>query len=76
MPPWDRCRQVYGVPVLGVHIRMCKRIALLYYYRRSLEAHGHAGLSSMGGDPTPSRACPPHEDLAPPIPKILSPPPR
>ena len=28
--PWDgglyRCRLEYGVPVLGVHIRMCKRI--------------------------------------------------
>ena len=31
-------------------------------------------MGGMGGDPTPSRGCPPHEDLSPPIPKILSPP--
>ena len=46
-PPWDgglyRCRLEYGMPVLCVHIRMCKRIglSLLFYYCRSLEAHGH-----------------------------------
>ena len=38
-----RCRLEYGMPVLCVHIRMCKRIglSLLFSYWRSLEAHGH-----------------------------------